>query len=318
MVSFTLSGGAAYGNESFWEAVEHFHKFLPKFNDAGGNMYYYLLPDFQDPSLGHVSAITASGAFGNASSQDAIDRLMKPFVKDLSDITGTSFNYTSTYTQKATDLYVSLYEGPDATGERAILGSRIVTRDFLMTDAGPGQLTAALRSLRTFPGNSAQGSQALHGLVVAGPAVAANAGRLDSALHPVWRRALLHFVIARGWAAETSVADQQALQRNLTHVEVPILKSLDPSSGGGAYLNEADAYEQDFQDSFWGSNYPRLYELKQKWDPQNLFIVKSGVGSEDWDDEGLCPKQGALVNPRHAGSLCAYLGNVGPCDSYSF
>jgi hypothetical protein len=56
----------------------------------------------------------------------------------------------------------------------------------------------------------------------------------------------------------------------------------------GAYLNEANAYEKDFQSSFWGDNYNRLYKIKQKWDPTGLFITRSGVGSEDWDTEGLC------------------------------
>lgn len=46
----------------------------------------------------------------------------------------------------------------------------------------------------------------------------------------------------------------------------------------------------DLHQSFWGSNYPRLYQIKQKWDPEGLFIVRTGVGSEDWDAEGLCPR----------------------------
>ena len=41
----------------------------------------------------------------------------------------------------------------------------------------------------------------------------------------------------------------------------------------------------DWQQANWGTNYPRLLELKRKYDPQNLFIVRQGVGSEFWDDE---------------------------------
>jgi hypothetical protein len=65
-----------------------------------------------------------------------------------------------------------------------------------------------------------------------------------------------------------------------------MFKALQPDTG--AYLNEADAHEADFQTSFWGENYERLYEIKQQWDPSGLFISRVGVGSEDWDDAGLC------------------------------
>lgn len=42
--------------------------------------------------------------------------------------------------------------------------------------------------------------------------------------------------------------------------------------------------------SFFGKeNYPRLSEIKKKYDPEDLFIVRKGVGSERWDDDALCP-----------------------------
>jgi hypothetical protein len=56
----------------------------------------------------------------------------------------------------------------------------------------------------------------------------------------------------------------------------------------GSYWNVADPDEPDPQRAFWGENYGRLYEVKRKWDPDGLFIVRIGVGSEDWDDEGIC------------------------------
>ena len=31
-----------------------------------------------------------------------------------------------------------------------------------------------------------------------------------------------------------------------------------------------------------------LVVLKAKYDPNDFFIVKSGVGSERWDSDGLC------------------------------
>ena len=47
----------------------------------------------------------------------------------------------------------------------------------------------------------------------------------------------------------------------------------------GAYVNEADYFEPDWQQSFWGSNYRRLLDIKRRYDPTNLFRVHHGVGS---------------------------------------
>ncbi|KAJ5933948.1 hypothetical protein N7454_006277, partial [Penicillium verhagenii] len=290
IVSFSISGGAEFESDEYWNAVEYFHAFLPTFNEAGGSLYYWLIPDYPDATLGHISAISAEGGFGNATSKASVDALMTPFVYALGNLTGAAFTYSSTLVPKASTLYLAEFAASDSVGTPVILGSRLVTREFMNSTAGPKKITDALRSLRVYPGNTTLGQNAIQGLVVAGPAVWANAEVVASALHPVWRDALVHVIIARGWDIDASLAEQEAIQQNLTQVEVPILKALDPAPAGGCYLNEADGYEEGFQDSFWGSNYARLYKLKQEWDPENLFIVRTGVGSEDWDAEGLCPK----------------------------
>jgi hypothetical protein len=56
----------------------------------------------------------------------------------------------------------------------------------------------------------------------------------------------------------------------------------------GAYSNEADLLEPDFQTTFFGPNYAKLSAIKRKYDPLDLFIVGAGVGSERWDEWGLC------------------------------
>jgi hypothetical protein len=54
----------------------------------------------------------------------------------------------------------------------------------------------------------------------------------------------------------------------------------------GCYLNEADVYEPDWQQAFWGDNYERLLEIKRKYDPHGTFWCLPCVGNEDWEMNG--------------------------------
>ncbi|HKP68086.1 MAG TPA: FAD-binding oxidoreductase [Pyrinomonadaceae bacterium] len=55
----------------------------------------------------------------------------------------------------------------------------------------------------------------------------------------------------------------------------------------GSYVSESDFFEQDWQRSYWGSNYSRLASIKKKYDPDGLFFVHHGVGSETWSADGF-------------------------------
>ena len=55
----------------------------------------------------------------------------------------------------------------------------------------------------------------------------------------------------------------------------------------GAYVSESNYFDQDWQRSFWGSNYPRLAAVKRRYDPDGLFFVHHGVGSEAWSGDGF-------------------------------
>jgi FAD/FMN-containing dehydrogenase len=57
--------------------------------------------------------------------------------------------------------------------------------------------------------------------------------------------------------------------------------------GAGAYVAESDFFESAWQESFWGSNYPRLAAVKRRYDPAGLFVVHHGLGSEEWSADGF-------------------------------
>ena len=62
---------------------------------------------------------------------------------------------------------------------------------------------------------------------------------------------------------------------------------LKAAPGAGSYVSESDYFERDWQASFWGTNYPRLAAVKRKYDPEGLFFVHHGVGSEGWSEDGF-------------------------------
>jgi hypothetical protein len=53
-----------------------------------------------------------------------------------------------------------------------------------------------------------------------------------------------------------------------------------------SYISEVN-FEDSWQESFWGFNYPRLKTIKQKYDPTGLFFVHHGVGTENWSPDGF-------------------------------
>lgn len=59
--------------------------------------------------------------------------------------------------------------------------------------------------------------------------------------------------------------------------------------GAGAYQNEADTFEPDYVESFWGrENWNRLMRIKKEVDPDNLLTVHQGVGWDPKDSRYRC------------------------------
>ncbi len=63
------------------------------------------------------------------------------------------------------------------------------------------------------------------------------------------------------------------------------IKKLVPDAG--SYVSESNFFERDWQRSYWGSSYPRLLTVKDAYDPDGLFFVHHGVGSERWSADGF-------------------------------
>jgi FAD/FMN-containing dehydrogenase len=55
----------------------------------------------------------------------------------------------------------------------------------------------------------------------------------------------------------------------------------------GSYVSESNFFNANWQQAFWGPNYSRLLAVKDQYDPEGLFFVHHGVGSERWSADGF-------------------------------
>ncbi|PLN80797.1 FAD-binding domain-containing protein [Aspergillus taichungensis] len=155
----------------------------------------------------------------------------------------------------------------------------LIPRKFYESTDGPSKLVERLATVKLSPGDTWVAN-------TLGGQVTGNKDSVDTAMHRGWRSASILLVGNRVFG--TTLKEQRDVQERMTTVESPLLRSMGQPKPEAIYLNEADAELGDWQYWFWGEKYNRLLQIKNKWDPEGLFIVRHGVGSEDWDSEGMC------------------------------
>ncbi|KAF5326532.1 hypothetical protein D9611_000989 [Ephemerocybe angulata] len=101
------------------------------------------------------------------------------------------------------------------------------------------------------------------------PVAADESYERTTSVHPAWRESLYHVTVIEPWAWNATPEDMKGAYRKVRESLGPLkelLSSLTNSElkKGAAYVNEADVYEDDFEDTFWGDNYPRLLGIKRK------------------------------------------------------
>jgi FAD/FMN-containing dehydrogenase len=114
----------------------------------------------------------------------------------------------------------------------------------------------------------------------------------DTAMNPAVCSAFALAIIADGQgSAYPGVRDHEPDMvkgrnaANAVHRAMNELRSVAPR--GGAYVSESNFFETDFQHAYWGPNHARLARVKKAYDPDGLFFVHNGVGSEQWSADGF-------------------------------
>ncbi|PYH91117.1 oxidoreductase [Aspergillus ellipticus CBS 707.79] len=108
----------------------------------------------------------------------------------------------------------------------------------------------------------------------------------DNAVLPAWRDALAHVIVGSEWNFTSSWDTVYDWTLFVTEW-MDVMRGIAPDSG--AYMSEGDLLEPNLQEAFYGSNYPRLYELKQQYDPTGLFFALTAVGAEGWEVQTTDP-----------------------------
>lgn len=199
-------------------------------------------------------------------------------------LTSLSITFESTYTDYPT--FLSYYNGTADPSQPidvgiAQYGGRLIPRETLLSETANHDLAAAFRYINE------QGGQFIGvGLNVS---EATAGGDIHNSVLPAWRTASIATVLTTPWNFSAPWEEMEDRADLMTEVLLPAIDKvvLDPK----CYLNEGDFQEPNWRSAFYGENYPRLLEIKQKYDPKMMLYATTGVGQEFWEvgeDYRLC------------------------------
>ena len=260
--------GANISSDTFWKGIEIYHNHLPTWTAQGGmatytiaNGVFFLQPlSFPDKPVSFVNAT------------------ITPFLNDLKS---AGIPYALQLTTHPSYLeYYSVYFGPLPFGpypSAQIQGARLVPLKTL-TQRNT-EYTSTLKNIVSDGTFRIVG----FGLNVSHPP------QHDNAVLPAWRDAAIHMQISTSWNFSLGFDEMAAREARITNELVPAVEAVTPDSG--AYLNEGDPHQPNWQATFYGSNYQKLLRVKRRWDPLSLFYAPTAVGADSWrvaGDGRLC------------------------------
>ncbi|UJR23879.1 hypothetical protein I4U23_026851 [Adineta vaga] len=255
-------------NTRYADFLHHFVQSLPALADAGWAGYFYLT----------TKTFTLAFLAPNADQSTANQTLHQLF-SNYSDL-----NFTEPYVFSLPtflDFFIHVMDATNTNGNNYVMGSRLLPETIVRNQ--PHQVADAFLRVK----DSEQGF--LVGHLTAGGKVSDTTQ--NNSVNPLWRTTLLHMLSAQSWPDETSKEDQERLAKLVTK-NVEVLQTISGGAQSGAYLNEADPNESDWQQKFFGTreHYNRLKAIKDRVDPNGIFVCNKCIGSDDWSQDFNCPK----------------------------
>ncbi|OLN97221.1 putative FAD-linked oxidoreductase-like protein 3 [Colletotrichum chlorophyti] len=243
-------------NNTLYQVIDAFHAALPDIVDSGVMIIYFFGPGFlQSPALTAYNKTQAE-----------VEQILKPFSDSLA-LLNITLEPTYTEFDSYRDHY-NHYWGPLPSGNiqvgTQLFGGRLLPRSVLPSFGPTAQQLVELGV--TYIG--------------VGLNVSHFGGNGVNAVLPQWRDSIVQVSLTLPWSFEVPFEDMVAEQTRMTEVVQPVIEAATP--GAGAYINEADFQQKDWQETFFGVNYPKLLEIKQRYDPKGLLYNVAAVGSEAW------------------------------------
>ena len=251
------------------QLIRDFFRWLPSLADSGWSGYFSMV----DTKFS-IALIWPNGDFTIANT------IIYQFINNNTDLMIT--DPTIATLPSLYQLYINVFTTWDFTGTNGLVGSRLIPERIVRNQ--PDTVAQAFIQMN---GQSTIGSKLTISLVAGGQASTA---KTNNSVNPAWRTALLHVFYSQGWNDDASITLQQSIADRIQR-KTQILDKLFPDILLGSYMNEADPNEPRWQERFFGSQtlYDRLKTVKRKYDPFDLFICKTCVGSDDWTADLNCP-----------------------------
>ncbi|KAK2591115.1 hypothetical protein QQS21_011203 [Conoideocrella luteorostrata] len=249
----------------YWEIFQTFLVNLPAVLDIGGTIYWIAFP-------GNTFAAPQIYLPGGTAGQ--IEQLLKPTFDALNNA-NVPYEFVAKDYGNFQDAYHTL--NPQMNVTEVNLGGRLIPRSLIKSNNSATDLINAIKYIID------------SGAIFA--AMCLNASKeptSPNSVLPAWRDTL--FLAFFGIPYDrTDYEFNIAAQEKVTKQLGPALEAITP--GGGAYLNEADINQPDWQQAFYGANYARLLKTKRRYDSDGIFWGRTTVGSERWEvaaDGRLC------------------------------
>lgn len=156
----------------------------------------------------------------------------------------------------------------------------------LLTKANRTKLTAAV-----FEASRAEKVDFHFNKGLAGASEAHQKAALNTATNPDSVSAFALVICATGGAPVSEPLGMMEntfsaeLGRKRVKASMAALRQIAPNAG--SYVSESDYFNTRWQEDYWGKNYARLLKAKAAYDPEGLFYVHHGVGSEAWAEGGF-------------------------------
>ncbi|KAK2749205.1 hypothetical protein FQN57_006820 [Myotisia sp. PD_48] len=267
-VSVVRTEFASGGNvtlESFWKGVRAYFDLILPSVDEGLYSYFSIFPSPDGPSF------RLKPFFAPKKTIDETNAILEPFYGRLREL-GIEFTPNTTHHDNYVDAWDEGFD-LDPVGFPGQIGSRLFPRENFEDAELYNRTFDAIR-------NNTDEGHILLGFSL-GPTLE-RGGNPDNSVNPYWRNTVLHAWTGTTWSGEATVQQISDIRERFNRVTLQQWRDVAPNSG--CYLNEAYVDEPNWQDAYYGSVYPRLYQIKQKYDPYGLFYAITGVGSEDWEN----------------------------------